>query len=504
MLDRFRRWRESRRLATLFMNSGLVAVLERLSGWPPAWGRAPWPETAERLIDLDRDRDALSLLEHAPESVDVLLVRCALERSLKPGSEVPTLKRLRHLAPTNEAIAVRLAEYHLEAGDDAQSLAEVQPFAASLSPRTQWVLARAAASALPQEKALETIRPFIERVEFERMGVVASDDDYRQTRRLYDDLLAQHEGAEALTMDLLRRGQLDPRSGVNHRELAKGLMVGSKTRAAQVALQSIEQLDALSVGAEPTDIAALIARGEAALRREAFTAATAALEAAQALDPNHFAPALGLAFIRDCQQRGLFKSAWAVPELPRPDRLEQVVPDWPALSRLERRVVLASTWPVSGLISTLAAQGCTIRLLPLAVRPSDLPELAELEGLRVEDDHRSWEGLEGMAAERLAVTRIDALFDTTPDGLTFAHELAHLAERVLPLRLKLELARLYDEAQSHEHAFEQYSLRNVHEFFAVHATHALTRRLGRPLNLEFDADGQLKRVLDFFEEVRRG
>ena len=107
-------------------------------------------------------------------------------------------------------------------------------------------------------------------------------------------------------------------------------------------------------------------------------------------------------------------------------------------------------------------------------------------------------------AERLAVTRIDALFDTTPDGLTFAHELAHLAERVLPLRLKLELARLYDEAQSHEHAFEQYSLRNVHEFFAVHATHALTRRLGRPLNLEFDADGQLKRVLDFFDEVRRG
>ncbi len=72
----------------------------------------------------------------------------------------------------------------------------------------------------------------------------------------------------------------------------------------------------------------------------------------------------------------------------------------------------------------VAKAGAEIRILRIDVRATDLPELADARGFRVEADHRSWQGIEGLAGKQLSAVKIAELDEVTLRGCTFAHGLA--------------------------------------------------------------------------------
>jgi tetratricopeptide (TPR) repeat protein len=482
-----------------------MPALEQVPRWPAADGEVPWLAVAERLAEGGALKLALEWLGHAPETDDALILRCAIETDLSPGSQRSTLERLWARKPSNEAVAVRLAELLLEADDHEAAATVLESFASSSLPRTVRALGHAFAGAGRTDEAIEVLRPFIESAERAQDPVLLGSPDFQELSRLLGELVAHQFGAEAATVDLMRRGQLDARSGRNHRSLAKSLMLKSPARGPRLSLASVEELDALAHSLHATDQGtAAVQAGVAALRREKLSLARRHFEEAREADPSHFGAALGLGVARDVEQRSLFALARKLREEAVPPALQKVVPDWPALTPLERRIVVVSTWPVRALLPDLAKKGAVIKVLPLDVRPTDLPELADIAGLRAEDDHRSWDALEGLAGERLAVVKVEELLDTTHEGLTFAHELAHLAELVLPRKARARLDALYANALTTEFVFDQYALRNVHEFFAVHATFALLRRLGREVPVVPDEAGHLEAVLRWFDELGDG
>jgi hypothetical protein len=192
-----------------------------------------------------------------------------------------------------------------------------------------------------------------------------------------------------------------------------------------------------------------------------------------------------------------------LPAFPEPEGLGAIVPDLAALTPLERRVVCASAAPLAGALPAVATVGAHIRLLPIGVRPTDVPELSLASRGRT-DDHRSYDAIGGLAAPRLAVARIDELLDVVTDhGLVFAHELAHLAFFHLAGELRAQVEALYQEATGLGWVAEAYALKNPDEFFAVSYTDWLRARFGLPLRREPDDAGIFDGLADVFKALAR-
>lgn len=494
----------ARRLARLVRAHGASHGAQALAA--EADGPALWCATAEILADAGDLPLALDLLVRAPRVADVLRLQAAIEGELDEGSELETLTALLRLTPDAEGVARAVAAIHADNRSPARVADVLGPFAGSIDPGTARLLGRALVALGRDDEAIAALRPVV--AHLERIGATQpTDEPYLELQPLYENALARQRGAEAVTVDRALRKQLDPGSGINHRLLAKSLMLGAPRVAPTLRLGTVRALRALADELEPKDPAgAHVQRGLANLRDERLSHAERDFQRAVEASPRHFGAVLGSAVVRDVRQRALITLAGAIREESAPPQLEQVVPDWPQLTRIERRVVVASTWPVRRLLPALAKVGAQIRILPIDVRATDLPELADVRGVRVEEDHRSWEGIEGMASERFSVSKIEELYDVTAGGWTFAHELAHLGERVLPKAARRRLDELFRRATRAraEYAFDQYALRNVHEFFAVHATLALVRRLGLALELELDDEGLLESTLDFFVALQGG
>jgi hypothetical protein len=238
------------------------------------------------------------------------------------------------------------------------------------------------------------------------------------------------------------------------------------------------------------------------LRLGELDAALAAFERGRDVAPRHFALVAGLGAARKLGVSRHLERISRLPKLEAPARLLEVVPDLEALTALERRVIVASVEPMARWIPALSDSASRLRVLPLDVRVTDLPEFEALRGRVESRDHRSWDALGGLAGDGLGCVRVEELFDLDELSWTFAHEFAHLVHAVLPDELAQMLHHEWERACAHEFAFDQYQLHNEYEFFAVTYARWLARRYGMGLEHEQDEEGHLARALECIDRVR--
>ncbi len=326
-----------------------------------------------------------------------------------------------------------------------------------------------------------------------------------EASRLYDALYAELHGREGVVVEPAVRGRLDAHAGVNYRLLGQSLMVESPRRARHLHLRTPEQTAEAArrlLAADRGSSEGLALAGEAELRREHVAEALDLFERACAADGRNFAAFLGVGSSMDFDRYGLLAAAKRIPDLPEPAGLAGLVLDGPALTALEARVVRASLHPLRGAIPALAEAGARLRILPIAVRPTDLPELAELAGVRENDDHRAYDALGGLAGHGLAVSKIEDLLDIeSVGGWCLAHELAHLVQGVLPEHWAEEVSGLYERTAGVGWVGDDYQMSNEHEFFAVAYTDFLRQRYGCATYKEIDDEGVLAAIFAFFERA---
>ncbi|MBL8917326.1 MAG: hypothetical protein JNJ54_00575 [Myxococcaceae bacterium] len=490
-------------IARVAEREGVEAAVRALS--LASDGRDPglWLDVADRLLRADRREDVAQLLRSAPDCPEVLAARASVSGSADEATTL--LERAVELRPANEGTAAALAAELVAKDELERAVALLEPFRDGLSEQSALILGEALFGLERHEDALEVVRPHVLAHEADARSImgagISRTDVAQQLLALHNELVSLVAGDEGLTVDLAARRQLDGGAAVNHRLLARSLMLNRPRLAPTLELRSVEATAALGTELRANgkdEATALVQLGQAALRRGAVRDARELFNRARELAPDHFGASLGDAVCLDILQRDLVSKAGSLPHLTTPPAIEAVVPDWAALTPLERRVVVASIEPLEWMLPVLAAQGCRVRVLPLDVRPVDLPELAELSGTRVDGDHRSWEGIEGLASSTLAVVKVETLCDVTPNGWTFGHEFAHLCELRLPAAVRGRLDALYERALDAEYAFEQYALQNVHEFFAVNYQHALCERYGIALEREHDDEGLLAEAIRLF------
>jgi tetratricopeptide (TPR) repeat protein len=468
---------------------------------------------AERLVDEEAYEHARRVVERAlevaPDSWDALglLVQAERHDPERQPQAMDALRRLLAADPGNAEVAADLAMLLTE----NEKAAEALELLGKLEDRTSPVVALRIGEALValgrQEEALKAIAEVRDLYDYRLKHGMLQGDAYElrehmmQAARLYQEIQAELHGRESVVEEPASKGELDAGEGVNYELLGQSLMAESPCIARGVELETPE---ATMTAAEkrlegaPKDPGALALLGSGLLRLGETGKARARFEEACAADRKCFAGYLGLGAALNCERYRLLEAAGNLPPPPKKTGLEAVVPDWDVLTELERRVVWASVQPLRGVLPALARAGARVRVLPIDVRPTDLEELRAVAGTRTAD-HRAPEALGGLATPKLAVAKIEGLLDVeTPDGWTFAHELAHLAHPHLPADVRERVAALYARAREIGWASDEYQLENDAEFLAVAYTDFLRQRHGLTEYKEPDDVGLYEDVMALF------
>jgi hypothetical protein len=182
--------------------------------------------------------------------------------------------------------------------------------------------------------------------------------------------------------------------------------------------------------------------------------------------------------------------------------LSAVVPDYAALTELERRVVVASAQPFAAVLPKLAEQGVTLRILPIDVRATDLGLFEDISGERT-DDHRSYDAINAVATHGGAVAKIEELLDVTDGGWTFAHQLALLAFFHMPDAQSEAWLELYERACKIGYANIDFALSNADQFFAVSYVEYLCHRHEVHGGHEADDTGIRAALMAKFDELAK-
>jgi tetratricopeptide (TPR) repeat protein len=359
-----------------------------------------------------------------------------------------------------------------------------------------------------RQAATELLQQLGQQVAAHQRGDLGFVDPYwagirEEVERLREMLLRELEGDEGVLRDAVASGKLAPRSGINHSLVGAAAMSRSGRIAERLELQPVDVALAEAqrvLRLDPTVPSALLRAGESHLRLGDWTDAKKLFQELVERDPSYFPAQLGLGAVLTLEEHRAEAALRDLPdEMPDP-AWGPVIPDLPALTRDERRVVAASASPLRRSLPNLRAAGAWIRLLPLDVRPTDVPELARLQGQRL--DTRAVAGLAGLASsEGYAVARIEGLLDTcSPGSWVFAHELAHLAFWFLPEEQRLSFEALYETERHVAWAFTEYQRQNVDEFFAVSYADWLRERHGVRV-IPPDSEGAWARVSAWFDAL---
>ncbi len=492
----FEGWRLRRavqKAAGLYLGGHESDALASLEAWRSRRGADVDVALAEALADRESPTAAQSVLERAlkadPKNWNgrVVLAGLAKERGDLPRV-LEIYRELNAERPMFEPLARVLADLELEEGEPSRAVAILERFGANSSFALRHLLARALFADDRSKEALEVAEPLVEYLDAEaRRGMLGGGVDpqeYQDLKALYDELVAETQGREAVTVDAARRRQLDARAAVNFMLLAGELMNRSPRIAVHLELKTVreyEQLGKELLAKDPRSAAGLCQLGIAALRKGDDREAVKLFEEARDADASHFGALLGSGAARQIDQRDLYRAARRLPEAVSWPGLVEVVPDWPALTELERRVVCASVEPLKWFLPRMAEAGARMHILPLDVRVVDLPEFASLQTVREEDDHRSYAALGGVAHHGVACARIESLLDVSLDGWTFAHEFAHVAHELFDEGTQRTIEELHRRANDEDeaYAFIQYQLSDPFEFFAcAYVNHLLEQHLG--------------------------
>lgn len=480
LFDGFKKKRAARAAARAVASGDVEA------GFAAARALGTWVPFVEELTQLRREADLpRALIEAAATDSRGALVLQAVEVAarLEAAEAEALLTPYVDALPEHEGLVNGLARARLQ-GDNAAGAAKLlEPLRASAGPEALVTLGEALFELDRIDDALEILGPVVEWYESTARNSMftggVDSNDYAEALRLYEAVLAHRDGAEAVTVDAARRHQLMPGSGRNLRLLSDAAKVKAPRLAPVLKLQTVGATRALA--------AELLARqpavahtqlGMAALREGDAKEAREEFEKALAVDASHFGAQAGLGAATEMIQDGWLAQVVRLPDREPPKGLPDVAPDWSVLTRYERRVVAASAAPLARWLGALAASGRKIVVLPTDVRVIDLPEFEGLELEKFEDDHRSFAAMSGLADGELAVAAVDTLLHMDVEGWTFAHELAHLVELVLPDSELERLEELYEQACDESWAFGHYQLSNVHEFFAVSYVEWLVAKYG--------------------------
>jgi hypothetical protein len=484
--DGLQRW-SRRRKALGLLESGDVKGTLALIGRDEVLRQ----ELAHQLLDDGKLELSRALLGHGASTFDTLLTATPAD---------PELDRLKAAALTKHLLsdtrALEVARGLEVRGEKklAMDLLERQASAAQ-----SWAPVQAALEALIDAEAWKRAWPLVETGFSMKRQLQPEEREF--LLRAHQRVLGALRGAEFVTVDLLMRGELDPFSGRNHLLLARALMKDSPPLAQRLRLTSApkELRDGEELlRAERKSAAGLMLVGSAKYRMGEVLEGAEAFEQGRAVAPRHFGLVAGLGAAKRADQERALARVRALPDLAPIPGLERVLPDVDHLTPLELRVAQASVRPLARWLPELPGQ---LRVLPLDVRVTDLPEFEALRGEVEARDHRAWDALGGLAGDGLACVRVEELFFLGELEWTLAHELAHLVHRVLPGSLAERITAAWQRAKQHEYAFDQYQLSNEHEFFAVTYTRWLARKYGLPRELEADPDGHLERAFAVIDAV---
>ena len=336
----------------------------------------------------------------------------------------------------------------------------------------------------------------------DRQGLIARAQD---ADRLRKDVYAEIHGREATIELAAASGRLNARAGVNYRLLGARLASTSGRVAEVLELQDPDTTEARGRACGGSNAQGLALVGSAQLRRGDLAAARKTFDQACESDGRCAAAFLGIGAVLDHDKYELHRRAERLRVAPAAtSEITALVPDWRALTELERRVVSASIEPFSSVLPVLAERGVTIRVLPIDVRATDIGLFEHVAGKRAKDDHRSYDALGGVATMRGAIAKVEGLLDIASDHpWTFAHELAHLVYFHLDDARAAPFAAIYENARRVGYATTTYALKNEDEMFAVSYTEFLTRRHGGTREAIHDDAGVQAALMSYFGELCR-
>ena len=440
IFDGVQRW-QRRRKAKSLLEAGNVEGARAAIGKDSALRQ----ELAEALLDAGRLDLGQALLGHQGGST--------LEALLQQTPADPELDRMLEEARARElpsnARVLELSRALLERGQKEPALAFLER--AGQSTRN-FELIRAGIEASTEAKQWERAWHLVEA----GLGALKGQrgtPEHEFLLRAHAQALGHLEGEEAVKLDLLMRGELDLLAEGNYLLLTKALMRDGPALASRLTLVSAPQ--ELREGedrlrADRKNASALAQVGSARLRLGELDEAVDAFTRGRDVAPRHFALVAGLGAARSLLAQGAIARVRSLPDLAALPALASLLPELEQLTMLELRAVQASVKPLSQWLPKLDSH---LRVLPLDVRVTDLPEL---EGLELG-------ALHGLAGDGLGCVRVETLLDTSSWPL--AHELAHLVLPVLPEKLKSQLQQAAGPA-------------DVNEFFAAAYVRSLGQRYG--------------------------
>lgn len=488
--------------AVLAGRTDAYALADRLKH-PYDRGEALW--LAHQRLDFEeRPKDALEALWCAARAYPERYLELLLGAVDTPDDRAQALTLARGLLsrePQRDSLRVAIAEQMIEGGRVDEAL-DLLDRGGRLAPELRVARARALAHADRRRDALDVLEDLLEELSASFDPAAAA---WRETAAsLADNLRAEVLGADAKVLLAGKRGALDPNAGENYRLLGAALMARSAPIASilrvQTVAEDITRATRLSRARHPSgpafDALCLLREGRTDAAR---TLALRAFESHR----QHFPLALVLGAAMIHATHRVWRAVELLDDVPLPDGLAAVVPDLPALTQFERRVVAASAAPLRAVLPRLAERGVTIRILPLDVRPTDLPELARFEHV-VAEDARAIRAIGGVATETVAASRIEDLLDTvSPGGWVFAHELAHLALFHLPDVWRERVAALRERAADAPWTVTEYARSNDDEFFAVAYVGWLERVYERPHAPVRDDTGVVDALDALFADLSR-
>ncbi|HSD87987.1 MAG TPA: tetratricopeptide repeat protein [Kofleriaceae bacterium] len=469
---------------------------------------------AHALVDDERFTAARHVVDRAlalaPEEIDLHKLAASIHRELGDlAAAIAAQRRVVAGAPREIAPAMALAELLISTEQLDEAIALLRSFAHVRDREVDARLAEALFVRGESKEALAILEVICEQYEAQlrepwsvtdRQGLISRA---QHAHRLRSDVYAELHGREATIELAAAAGRLDARAGVNYRLLGARLASSSERVAEVLELQDPDATEKRGQAYGPKSALGLALVGTSQLRRGELAAARKSFERASELDGRCFAAFLGLGAVLDHDRYDLHRRAETLPVAETATlEIEKVVPDWPALTEIERRVVSASIRPFGALVPRLAERAVKMRILPIDVRATDIGLFEHIAGKRASDDHRSYDALSGVATPRGAIAKVEELLNIASEhSWTFAHEFAHLVYFHLDDARAAPFAALYERARRIGYANTDYALKNDDELFAVSYTDYLRRRHGFPGAPMADDAGVQDALMSYFRDL---
>ncbi|HEY3358205.1 MAG TPA: tetratricopeptide repeat protein [Polyangia bacterium] len=400
---------------------------------------------ADELLAGERLADARGALERAlaiaPESWEALGVLAQLERESDRRPEaIAAYERMLAADPGNPDVSADLAQVLIVDGQLDRAVTMLRALEPDQHPGVALRLGEALVAAGKLEEALTGLSKVRELYGYrlQHGGMAGDSADTRQqmaeAARLHDaieaELQAAGEGGEAPADDAEGGDAEGPEARQEHEALTftgvgLKLMAESPPLARELAVATPDETAAraeATLADTPDDPDALCLLGSAWLRRNKPGRARDVFERARAADGHCFAAYLGLGAVLAWERHDLPRVAAGLAASSDVEGLKELMPDWAALTELERDVAAASAQPLGALVATAARAGARVRVLPIDVRPADLEPGA-------------------------ATVRVEDLLDVeTPAGWSVAQAVGRLVFPHVPAPVRAEVEALHARA----------------------------------------------------------